>query len=214
MQVVRCFLRRLVVAAEGIGQSRVGMAGRVGIREPAELGDVRPDLLAAERAVHADDQRAGVAHRVPERLDRLAGQGTAAQVDDRDREPERKAGSRLVRRLDGRLRVQRVEDGLDQQQVHAALGERGDLFRVGLLHLVEGDGPVRRVVDLRAERQGDVQRADRSRDVPAALGRSLVNIFGRRGHIRLDIGVMIPGAMIKLDETDPALGQPASQQTI
>jgi len=48
VQVVRCFLRLLVVAAEGVGQSRVRMAGRVGVREPAELGDVRPDLLAAE----------------------------------------------------------------------------------------------------------------------------------------------------------------------
>ena len=56
--------------------------------------------------------------------------------------------------------------GLDQQQVHAALGQRGDLLGVGVLHLVEGDGAVRRVVHLRAERQGDVQRADRARHVP------------------------------------------------
>ena len=52
------------------------------------------------------------------------GQRPAAQVDDRHRDPQRQVRRDLAGGGDGGLRVERVEDGLDQQQVDAALGQR------------------------------------------------------------------------------------------
>ena len=117
-------LGRLVVAAEGVRQPGVRVRADEARRELRELGDVRPHLVRAERAVDADDQRLGVLDRGPERLDRLPGERAAGEVDDRGRDPERQLGRRLARGDDRRLRVQRVEDRLEQQQVDAALDER------------------------------------------------------------------------------------------
>ena len=65
-------VRLLVVAAERVRQPCVRVRARVRAGEPRELGDVRPHLLRAERAVDADDQRLRLLDRVPERLDGLA----------------------------------------------------------------------------------------------------------------------------------------------
>src|SRR3712207_6898372 len=47
------------------------------------------------------------------------------------------------------LRVQRVEDRLQEEQVDAAVAKAADLAGVRLDDLVEGDVPERRVVDAR-----------------------------------------------------------------
>ena len=60
----------------------------------------------------------------PERLDRLPGERAPREVDDRRRDPERQLGRGLPRGDDRGLRVQRVEDRLEQQQVDPALDER------------------------------------------------------------------------------------------
>ncbi len=60
----------LVVAAEGVRQAGVRVAGDVRRRDPGKLGDVRPHLLRAQRAVDADDERLGVLDGGPEGLDR------------------------------------------------------------------------------------------------------------------------------------------------
>ena len=78
-------------------------------------------------------------------------------------------GRRLARGDDRRLRVQRVEDRLDQQQVDAAVGEAADLLGVRLDDLVERVRAVAGLVDARAQRERDVQRADRAGD--EAVGR-------------------------------------------
>ena len=62
-----------------------------------------------------------------------------APVDRREREPERQLGRDVGGGDDRRLRVQRVEDRLDEEEVDAALRERGDLLGVALAHLVERD---------------------------------------------------------------------------
>ena len=167
-QQARGHVGRLVVAAEGVRQAGVRMRGDEARRDAGELGDVRPQLARAERAVDADDQRVGMLDRGPERLDRLPAQRPARQVDDRDRDPERQLGRDLARGGDRRLRVQRVEDRLDQEQVGAAVGQAADLLGVRLAHLVERVRPEPGIVDLRAERQRDVQRPDRAGDEPAA----------------------------------------------
>ena len=166
--------RRLVVAAERVGQPGVRVACGVGAGQPGQVGDVRAHLLGAQRAVDADHQRAGVLDRGPERLDRLPGQRPAAAVDDRHRDPQRQVGGDLAGGGDRGLGVQRVEDRLDQQQVNPAVGQRLDLLRVGGPYLVEGDGPVGGVLHLRRQGQGDVQRPDRAgHEAAACLVRGL-----------------------------------------
>jgi hypothetical protein len=70
---------------------------------------------------------------VPERLRRLPGERAARGVGDRPGNHEGQAEAQLLEELvDGEergLRVQRVEDGLDEEQVHAAFdqGARRDL---------------------------------------------------------------------------------------
>ena len=95
----------------------------------------------------------------------------AGEVDDRDADPERELGRGLARGDDRRLRVQRVEDRLDQQQVDAAVREAADLLGVRRLHLVEGVRAVPGLVDPRRQRQRDVQRPDRAGDEPPLAGR-------------------------------------------
>ena len=46
------------------------------------------------------------------------------------------------------LQVQRVEDRLAQQQVHAAVYQPADLFGISLNQLIERDGPESGIVDL------------------------------------------------------------------
>ena len=165
-------VRRLVVAAERVRQAGVRMRrGEAGC-DPRELGDVRPHLTGPERAVDADDQRLGVLDRRPEAVDRLPAECSAREIDDRDADPERQLRGDLARGDQRRLRVQRVEDRLDQQQVDAAVGEPANLLGVGLDDLVEGVRPVTGIVDARAQRERDVQRADRAGDEPVRPGGS------------------------------------------
>jgi hypothetical protein len=76
-----------------------------------------------------------VGHRDPEGLDGLSRQRAAALVGDGHREHQGNLDAQrvegLVRRDDGRLGVERVEDGLDEQHVDSTLDERVDLLGVG-----------------------------------------------------------------------------------
>ena len=163
-QVAARVRRLLVVEPERVREPGVRMARDVGRRDVREALEERPHLGRAERAVHADDERLGMLDGDPERIGRLAREVASAAVDGGEREPERQLG-RYCSRGDYRcLRVQRVEDRLDEEEVDAAVAERADLLLVGGLHRVEGDGPVCRVFDLRRERERHVQRADRAGD--------------------------------------------------
>ncbi len=161
-------LGRLVVTAECVREPRVRVHADQARRHVRELRDVGPHLVRPQAAVDPDDQRLGVLDRGPERLDRLAGEHPAGAVDDRRRDPERQIGHALAGRDDRGLGVQRVEDRLEHQQIHPALGQRQHLLCVGLLDLVEGVRAVARVVDARAERQRHVERPDRAGDEPVA----------------------------------------------
>jgi hypothetical protein len=122
----------------------------------------------AERAVDPDDERIGVLDGVEKGLRCLAGEVAAGEVDRRERDPERRVRDGLLRRDERRFRVQRVEDRLDQEDVDPALDQRPHLLRVGVPHLVEGDGAVAGVVDAGRERERDVERPDGAGDELAA----------------------------------------------
>jgi hypothetical protein len=94
--------------------------------------------------------------------------------------PDRITGSRsplllhqLVEGEDRCLGVQRVEDGLDQEQVDATLEQPLGLLAVGVAQLVEGDVARARVVDVGADAGGLWRRAERAGDEARRL---------RRGH--------------------------------
>ena len=171
--------RLLVVEPERVRQARVRMAGDVGRGDVREALEERPHLGRAERAVDSDDERLCVLDRDPERLGRLAGQIAPAPVDGGEREPERELGRDVTGRDDRRLRVQRVEDRLDHEQVDASVAQSGDLLLVRLPDLIEGHRPVRGVLDARRERESDVERAERARDEAWPLGCRLRPLVGR-----------------------------------
>jgi hypothetical protein len=164
----------LVVPPELVGEAgvRVGADGQA--REPAQVLDVLAKLLGAERAVEAHHDGPRVGHRVPERADRLAGQGPPGGVGDRSGDDQRAA---LAQRLEGLLdaddrglRVERVEDRLDQEQVHAAGHQALGRLAVGGHELLEGDVASTRVVDVGRDRRAPVGGPQGAGDEPRPVG--------------------------------------------
>src|SRR5438552_419031 len=94
-------------------------------------------------------ERLRVLDRCPEGLNGLAGEVAPASVDDRDRDEQRNLGRDFLHRGDGGLAVQRVEDGLNEEDVDAAFLQRAGCLRVAVAKLVERDIAIRRIVDSR-----------------------------------------------------------------
>ena len=112
-----------------------------------------------------------MAHRMPEGGRRLAGKRAPRAVGDRARDHQRQANAALGERLkageDRRLGVERVENGLDQDEVGAAVDEAADLLAVGDAQLVEGDRAEAGIVDVGRQRSGAVRRPQRAGDEAA-----------------------------------------------
>ena len=143
---------RFVVAPEFVGQPGVGVEAGEALRGAGQLLDEGAHLLRAKRAVEPDAQQTGhVRDAFVEGRRRLPGEGTPAHVNDRTRDHDRQHTPNLVeevvQRGDGGLAVERVEDRLDQQDVHA-VHEPAGLLVVGIADLVEGDVAKARVVDV------------------------------------------------------------------
>src|SRR3546814_2276295 len=68
-----------VIFAEFVGQPGVRIDHHQRVGDIRQHADLRAQLRRAERAVEADRQRLGMAHRIPERLDRMARQVAAAE---------------------------------------------------------------------------------------------------------------------------------------
>ena len=154
--------------AELVGQAgvRIGADQRVG--DAADIGDMGAQVFGAERAVEADGDRLGVPHRIPERFRQLPRQQAAGFVGDGARDHHGHVDAARFGdfgdRVERRLGVQRIEDGLDQQQVGAAVEQAVDLFAIGLAQIVEGDGAIAGVGDVGRDRGGAVGRAQRAGD--------------------------------------------------
>ena len=78
----RHVFRALVVLAEFVGQAGIGIGADQRVGDAADVGDMRAQVFGAERAVEADGDRLGVAHRIPERFRQLARQQAAGFVGD------------------------------------------------------------------------------------------------------------------------------------
>ena len=142
----------------------------MGVGDARQLLDVDTQLLGPERAVETHAERLGMADSVPERGGGLAGQRASARVGDGAGDHHWPAPAmlreQLEQRVDRRLGIKRVEDGLDQQQVAAALDQARSRLAVGGDQLVEGDVALARVVDVGRDRRGAVGRAERAGHQP------------------------------------------------
>ena len=99
-----------------------------------------------------------MSQRIPEGLGGLARQGTAGGVGDRARDHHRQAAAQILEHPFDRehrgLGVQRVEDGLDQQQVGAPCDQAAGGDRIVVDQRIEVDVAKTGVVDIRRDRQG------------------------------------------------------------
>ena len=141
-----------------------------GRRDAREVLDEGPHLRRPQRAVDASREGISVLDRGPERFHRLTRQVASAAVDDGHRHEERQVGRRLFYGGDRGLAVERVKDGLDEQEVDAAFLQRARRLRVSVFELVERDVAIGRVVDLGRKRQGDVGWAERAGDETVLIG--------------------------------------------
>jgi len=100
---------------------------------------------------------------VPECRHRLAREGPPREVRDGAADDERQAEAELVperlEREDGGLGVECVEDGLDQEQVSAAIDQPAGIFIVAFDQFIERDFALAGVVDVGADAGRDVGRS-------------------------------------------------------
>ena len=175
-------LRRLVVLPELVRQARVGMRAHVDRRHPRELLHVLPERPGPQRAVEPHAQRPAVRHRVPERFRRLPGERPPARVHDRagdhHREPLPDLVEQRLEREQRRLRVERVEDGLDQDQVGPAIDEPARAVGVRGNQLVERHVPEAGVVHVRRKRRASVGGAEDPGHEPRRVGHPALPFVG------------------------------------
>ena len=147
-----------------------------------ELGDMRAHLLGAERAVEPDREWRGVTHRVPECLRRLSGEQSSGAVGDGARDHHRQRAARRLERfrdgVDRGLGVERIEDGLDQKNVGAALDQPARLLAVGRAQIVERHRAEARIAHIGGDGSGAVGRAERTGDKARAAVLGLRDVGG------------------------------------
>ncbi len=120
---------------------------------------------------------------------KTASHRASAVVDDgaadHDGDAHALVAEELVQRKDGGLGVERVKDGLHQEQVHAALVQRLGLVVVGAHHLVVRDAAERRVLHARGHAQRLVGGANGARHKARPGARVLAQKAGHRrlGHL-------------------------------
>src|SRR5918999_240183 len=118
-----------------------------------------------------------MSYRVPEGFGGLAGEGTAAEIRDRARDQERHLDTVILEILidseESGLGIERIEDGLDQQQIRTALEQTTHGLGISDHQLLEGDVAKTGVIDIRRDRGGTVGRPQSTGYEPRLSG-----IFG------------------------------------
>ncbi len=112
-------------------------------------------------------------HRLPESASRLARERAPGPIGDGPRDHEARgvgtAGQRATRSDDGGLGVERVEDGLDEQEIDPTVDQRENLLAVGRGERVEVERAIAGILHSRRHRQRDVGWADRPCDEASTL---------------------------------------------
>ncbi len=160
--------RRLVVAAELVRQSGVGVAACVARATLRKFLDVWPHERGAERAVDADADEVRVFDRGEEGGQRLPGECPPAEVGDRDRDHHRELdlpfSEEVIDGEQARFEIERIENRFGQQDIDAAIDQSLGLLVVGSSESIKGHCPVAWVVHIRRERRGAIGWADRTGD--------------------------------------------------
>ncbi len=138
------------------------------VRDVGQRLDVRAQVVRAERAIESDRQRPRMSHRIPERLRGLPGEGAPGAVGDGAGNHDWHAAAAGVEQFVDReqcgLRVQRVEDRLDHEQVRAAIEQAARGFGVVVDQFLERHVAEARIVDVGRDRcsaTGRAEHADR-----------------------------------------------------
>jgi hypothetical protein len=154
---------------------------------------MRESSSTYQRAVQAHADGLCVAHGVPEGFGHLPRERAPARVGDRARDHERNVEAfifEVTRDPEyGGLGVQRVEDGLYEQQVGPALDEPARRIRVGRGELLEADVPETGVVDVGRERRRPVRGPERAGHEagPLQRGESVGRPAGDAGRLVVDL---------------------------
>ena len=192
LQDLRSLFRCLVVFPEGVRQARVRVSAHPRIRDTRQLLDVRTQLTAPQRAVESHRERAGVADGVPERFRCLARENPPGSIGDGAGDHDRHFDAALVeegqRRVDRSLGVQRIDYGLDEEEVDATQQQRARRIEIGRRQLVERGAAVTRIVDIRGQRAHAAGGPERARHESRPSRRAGVLV---RGHARQSRGAIV-----------------------
>ncbi len=152
-----------VVLAERIGQAGIGVGADMGLADARQLLHVLAQLIRPQRAVETEGDRFDVAQRMVEGFGGLAGEGTAGGIRDGAGDHHRQAVAQRLEhpfhREGGGLGVEGIEDGLDQNDVGAALDQGVGRFGVSGHQLVIGDVALAGIVHVRRDGGSAVGRA-------------------------------------------------------
>ncbi len=173
-------LRRFVISAQFVGQSRVGMTTGPKRAQSGKFFDIRAHQFRPQCTVYSNAEQIGVADGNQKCLEGLAGKRAPAAVGDGYRGHHRQAGTvpifakrkwdcPLILEIffDGKqagLQVERVECGFGQEDIHPGFDQCRRLLVIRLHELIECYGPISRVVYVRRHRGCTISRADRSGD--------------------------------------------------
>ncbi len=157
---------------------------------------MRAHFLGAERAIEPDRDRRRMRDRIPERFRRLAGEQAAGAVGDgagnHDRQIDAARGELVGNGEDRGLGIERVENGLDQKRIDAAVDQPAHLLGVSVAQLIEGDGAKAGIGHVRRDRGGAVGRTDGAGDDAFAAVFILCDA-GRLAHKPCAIDVQLIG---------------------
>ena len=107
-------------------------------------------------------------HRSPESRRCLAAEEPSRAIGDRARDHHRDGKAASIENIryggDRRFGVERVEDGLDEEQVGTAFDQTLHLLGIGAAQVIEGDGAKAGIGYVGRDRGGAVCRPDGTRD--------------------------------------------------
>ena len=159
---------RVVVFAELVGKTRVGVHAHRRVRHAGELPDVGAEIARAQGAVQPDAHGPVARDGVPERLGRLAGEGAAARVRDGSRtmtgtrSPRDSKSSSSANSAALQLSVSKA---VSTSSASAPAREKpAGGFGVGRRQLLEGDVPEARLAHPGRDGGGAIRRAQNARD--------------------------------------------------
>ena len=139
--LLRHLLGRLVVAAKGVGQARIGIGRYIIRRVGSQLSEEGEHVRSTKRTVEAHGEYGSMADGSQKGFEGLARKGAATLVGNGDAQHEGYGLAMLkgaLNSVDGRLGIERIKDGFDEQGIHATIQQSFHLFAVSLNQFIKG----------------------------------------------------------------------------